>query len=295
MSNRDKEPDATVNTEIWLVASDNPDQGKTMIRLTNNPGEDDEPAWSLDGKWITYVTTTAPELFAYATRQLAVIPAQGGTPQLLTKNLDRNVSNPRFAPDGKSIYFVWEDSGEQRLARIPSAGGEIVRGIDGIHVVSRYVLSKDGAAFAQISEPTIPGEIFVSEQGKLRQLTKTNDAFMAQIRLGEVERIRFKSADGTDIEGFLCKPPSFTPELKYPTLLRIHGGPQGQYDYGFNDEAQLFAANGYLVVLVNPRGSTGYGQDFCKAIFADWGNKDSEDVIAGVDYVLAKGYADQAR
>jgi dipeptidyl aminopeptidase/acylaminoacyl peptidase len=295
VSNRDKEPDATINTELWLVASDNPDQGKTMIRLTNNPGEDEEPAWSPDGKWITYITTTAPELFWYATRQLAVIPAQGGAPKLLTQKLDRNVGNPKFSYDGKSIYFIWEDSGEQRLARIPSTGGEVARVIDGLHVVSSFVLSKDGTPVAEVSEPTTPGEIFVSEQGKLRQLTKTNDAFMAQIRLGEVEKVRFKSADGTDVEGFLYRPPSFTPELKYPTLLRIHGGPTSQYDFGFNSEAQLFAANGYLVVMVNPRGSTGYGQDFCKAIFADWGNKDYEDVIAGVDCAIAKGYADPNR
>ena len=295
VSNRDKEPDATSNTELWLVASDNPDQGKTMIRLTDNPGEDDQPAWSPDGKWITYITTTEPELIWYGIRQLAVVPAQGGPPQLLTRKLDRNVSDPRFAPDGKSIYFIWEDSGEQRLARIPSGGGEVTRVIDGRHVVSAFVLSKEGTPVALVSEPANPGEIFVFEQGKLRRLTKTNDTFMAQIRLGEVEKIRFKSADGTDVEGFFCRPPSFTPELKYPTLLRIHGGPTSQYTFEFNFEAQLFAANGYLVVMVNPRGSSGYGQDFSKAIFADWGNKDYEDVMAGVDHAIAKGNADPDR
>ena len=295
VSNRDKEPDATFNTELWLVASDNPDQGKTMIRLTNNPGEDEQPAWSPDGKWITYITTTEPGLIWYGIRQLAVVSAQGGAPQLLTKKLDRNASSPRFAPDGRSIYFVWEDSGEQRLARIPSSGGEVARVIDGRHVVSAFVLSKDGTPVAVVSEPAIPGEIFVSEQGKLRRLTKTNDTVMAQIRLGEVEKIRFKSGDGTAIEGFLCKPPAFTPELKYPTLLRIHGGPTMQFTFEFNFEAQLFAANGYLVVMVNPRGSSGYGQDFAKAIFADWGNKDYEDVMAGVDYAIASGNADPNR
>jgi dipeptidyl aminopeptidase/acylaminoacyl peptidase len=129
----------------------------------------------------------------------------------------------------------------------------------------------------------------------LRQLTRTNDTLMAQTRLGEFEKIHFKSADGTELEGFLCKPPAFAREMKYPTLLRIHGGPTAQYNYSFNFEAQLFAANGYLVVMVNPRGSSGYGQDFAKAIFADWGNKDSEDVLAGVDYVIAEGHADPNR
>ena len=295
VSNRDKEPDATFNTDLWLVAADNPDQGKTMIRLTDNPGEDEQPGWSPDGKWITYVTTTAPELIWYGIRQLAVVSAQGGQPRLLTKNLDRNVSSPRFAPDGKAIYFIWEDSGEQRLARIPAAGGEVTRMIEGRHVVSAYVLSKEGIPVAAVSDSSIPQEIFVLEQGKLRRLTKANDALMAQIRLGDFEKIRFKSADGTDIEGFLCKPPSFAPELRYPTLLRIHGGPTMQFTFDFNFEAQLFAANGYLVVMVNPRGSSGYGQDFAKAIFADWGNKDSEDVLAGVDHAIAAGNADPNR
>jgi dipeptidyl aminopeptidase/acylaminoacyl peptidase len=113
--------------------------------------------------------------------------------------------------------------------------------------------------------------------------------------LGEVEKVRFTSKDGTPVEAFLYTPPDYKPGQRYPTLLRIHGGPVAQYDYSFNFEAQLFAANGYVVVMVNPRGSSGYGQAFCQAIFADWGNKDYEDVMAGVDYAIAKGYADPER
>lgn len=298
VSNRDKEPDATFNTEIWLVASDNPDQGKTMIRLTDNPGEDEDPAWSPDGKSIAYVTNIAPELFWYATRYLAVVPAKGGTPQILTRKLDRNVSSPRYSPDGRTILFSLEDRCEQRLARIPAQGGDIASLIDGPRALRSYVLAKDGTPVALISEPTLPGEIFVAEQGKnakLRRLTKTNDAFLSPIRLADAEKIRFKSPDGMDVEGFLYKPPAFNADLKYPTLLRIHGGPTAQFDYGFDTEPQIFAANGYLVVLVNPRGSTGRGQDYCRTIFADWGNKDVEDVLAGVDYAVAKGVADPDR
>ena len=298
VSNRDKEPDATFNTEIWLVASDNPDQGKTLVRLTNNPGEDEDPAWSPDGKSVAYVTNIAPELFWYATRYLAVVPAKGGAPQLLTRKLDRNVSSPRYAPDGRSIYFSLEDSCEQRLARIPAAGGDVISVIDGPRALRACVLAKDGTPVALISEPMSPGEIFVAEQGKnpkLRRLTKTNDTLLATIRLAEAEKVGFKSADGTDVEGFLYKPPAFNPDLKYPTLLRIHGGPTAQFDYSFDSEPQIFAANGYLVVLVNPRGSTGRGQDYCRTIFADWGNKDTEDVLAGVDYAVARGIADPDR
>jgi len=295
VSNRDREPDATINTEIWIVPSDNPDKGKTMVRLTNNPGEDEEPVWSPDGKTIAYITTIAPELFWYATRFLAVIPAGGGEPRLLTRKLDRNASAPLFAPDGRWIYFGLEDSCEQRLARIAPAGGDAAPVVAGPRAVQSFVLAGNGTPVAAISEPGLPGELFAAEPGALRRLTKTNDAFMAQIRLAEVEKIRFQSADGTPVEGFVYKPPAFTPEMKYPALLRIHGGPTSQFDFGFDFEAQLFAANGYCVILTNPRGSTGYGQDFCKAIFADWGNKDSQDVLAGVDYAVSRGWADPDR
>lgn len=294
-SNRDKEPDASVNTDLWLVASDNPDQGRTMVRLTTNSGEDAEPAWSPDGRSIVYVTMTSPELLWYGVRQLAVISPQGGSPRLLTARLDRNVSQPRFSPDGKSLFFILEDSGEQCLARIPSVGGEISRLIEGRRVVSAFEIGRDGTPVVVVSEPSCPAEAFALEKGQLRRLTRANEALMAEIRLGEFEKIRFKSQDGTPVEGFLCKPPAFRPELKYPTLLRIHGGPTMQFTYEFNFEAQLFAANGYLVVMVNPRGSSGYGQDFAKAIFADWGNKDSQDVLAGVDHAIALGFADPDR
>ncbi len=298
VSNRDKEPDATFNTEIWLVASDNPDQGRTLVRLTDNPGEDQDPVWSPDGKSVAYVTSIEPKLFWYATRFLAVVPAKGGAPVLLTRKLDRNVSSPRYAPDGRSIYFSLEDSCEQQLARIPASGGDAAAVVDGPRALRSYVLAKDGTPVALISEPALPGEIFVIEQGKAakrRRLTQTNDAFLAPIRLAEAEKIRFPSPDGTEVEGFLYKPPAFNPDLKYPALLRIHGGPTAQFDYGFDTEPQIFAANGYLVILVNPRGSTGRGQDYCKAIFADWGNKDVEDVLAGVDYAVAHGIADPDR
>ncbi len=298
VSNRDKEPDATFNTEIWLVASDNPDQGRTLVRLTDNPGEDQDPVWSPDGKSVAYVTSIEPKLFWYATRFLAVVPAKGGAPAILTRTLDRNVSSPRYSADGRSIYFSLEDSCEQRLARIPASGGDATAVVDGPRALRSYVLAKDGTPVALISEPALPGEIFVIEQGKTakrRRLTQTNDAFLAPIRLAEAEKIRFPSPDGTEVEGFLYKPPAFNPDLKYPALLRIHGGPTAQFDYGFDTEPQIFAANGYLVILVNPRGSTGRGQDYCRAIFADWGNKDVEDVLAGVDYAVTRGIADPDR
>src|SRR5208283_587197 len=123
-------------------------------------------------------------------------------------------------------------------------------------------------------------------QGKLTQLTHTNDALLSQLKLTHGEYVHFKSKDGTPISGYLYKPFDYTPGKKYPTLLFPHGGPVWAY------YAELFAANGYAVLFPNPRGSSGYGQDFCKAIFADWGNKDFQDDMAMVDYAIDQGIAD---
>ncbi|MFQ5771076.1 MAG: S9 family peptidase, partial [bacterium] len=295
VSNRTENPDGNRNTDIWIVSADTPDQGKTLLKVTTNPGTDYAPAWSPDGKYLTYVTVTNPEIIWYATNHLAVISSNGGTPRVLTSHLDRNVMKPQFAPDGKSIYFILEDSGERHLARISVSGKNLTRPIAGARSVRTYMMSLAGTIAALISEPHLPGEIFLMEKNNLRQVTITNAGFMAQIRLAEVENVQFKSRDGTEIEGFIYKPPGFNTKFRYPTLLRIHGGPVSQYDFRFNFDAQLFSAHGYLVVMTNPRGSSGYGQNFSMGIYQDWGNKDFEDVVAGVDYAIEKGYADPDR
>ncbi|MBI3664595.1 MAG: S9 family peptidase [Acidobacteria bacterium] len=294
-SNRSNDPDHNFNTDIWVVAADNPDKGMSLLRLTTNPGHDDAPAWSPDGKWVAYVSQTDAKALDYATQHLAIVSAQGGAEKVLTAKLDRNVIRPQFSADGKSIYFLFEDDGEQSLGSIPAGGGDVTRVIAGKKSVESFALGQDGAIAALISESAIPNEVFGLHSGQLRKLTSTNDALMAQIRLGDVEYVKFKSKDGTEVAGFLFKPPAYNPEMKYPTLLRPHGGPVGQYEWSFDFTAQLFAANGYVVLQPNPRGSSGYGQKFSQAIFADWGNKDYDDVIAMVDYAVAKGIADPAR
>ena len=295
VSNRTDNPDGNADTNIWIVAADNPDKGQTLLQVTTNPGSDSSPSWSPDGRFITYTTVIEPEIIWYATRHLAVIPSEGGQPQILTKELDRNVSSPRFSADGKSIYFLLEDSAERHLAQIDVSGENLTRPISGQRSVRSFMMGKKGGIAVYISEPHLPGEIFMFENGKLRRMTEVNDALMAQLKLAEVENVRFPSKDGTEIEGFIFKPFGFDSSMRYPTLLRIHGGPVSQYDFAFNYEAQLFAANGYVVVITNPRGSSGYGQDFSLGIYRSWGMKDFEDVMAGVDYAIIKGYADPDR
>jgi dipeptidyl aminopeptidase/acylaminoacyl peptidase len=288
------DPDRTYDTNIWVVAADNADKGAHPTQVTTNPGEDEEPSWSPDGKWITYVTKLDPKLFQYATRHVAVSPAAGGQAKVLTLAFDRMSRVPRFSPDGQFIYFIADDDGSVNLFRIPSAGGEITRAISGHVVAANYTLAKSGEIAAQITTMDRPAEISVTATsgGPLTRITHVNDAFMAKVKVVTPEYVKFRSKDGTTVAGYLYKPVDYVAGKKYPTLLIPHGGPVGAYYGDFNHFWQLLAANEYVVLEPNPRGSSGYGQDFCKAIFADWGNKDFQDDMAMVDYAIAQGVAD---
>ncbi len=289
------DPDRNFNSDIWVVAADNTDKGAHLAQVTTNLGADRSPTWSPDGKWIAFVSQTDVKAIDYATAHLAIAPSTGGEEKVLTLALDRSVRRPRFSPDGRSIYFIAEDDGAQNLFRIQVSGGEAVRPIAGRLTVSSYSLGMDGSIGAQIATLDRPDEIYLSNGNDLTRLTKTNDALISQLHLAPVDYVHFKSKDGTPVAGYLYKPVDYTPGKKVPTLLNPHGGPVGQYSASFYHLAQLYAANGYAVLLPNPRGSSGYGQKFCEAIFADWGNKDYQDDMAMVDYALAQGIADPER
>jgi dipeptidyl aminopeptidase/acylaminoacyl peptidase len=294
-SNRSKpDPDRTYNTDIWVVAANNTDKGTQLTQVTTNPGDDDTPSWSPDGKLITYITQLDPHLFQYATHHIAVSPASGGAARVLTQSFDRNATEPRFSPDGRSISFIADDDGTQNLWRVPVTGGEVTRAVAGRFMLYAYSLAKNGDIAAQIDMPDRPSEIYAQlpSSNKLNRLTKMNDAFLTQLKLVQPEYVQFKSKDGTAVHGYMYKPLDYTPGRKYPTILRPHGGPVWAYYAEFSHLAQLLAANGYAVLLPNPRGSTGYGESFAKAIYADWGNKDYQDDMAMVDYAIAQGIAD---
>ena len=295
VSNRTAEPDGNQNTDIWIVSSQNTDKGQTLLQVTSNPGSDSSPSWSPDGKWITYVSVIEPDLIWYATRHLAVISSDGGEANILSQEIDRNVSSPRFSENGEDIIFRLEDSSEDHLVKISSQGGSPVRIVEGPLSAGLFSLGKNGVVASLIGTLDRPSEIHVLKDDELRRVTFTNDDFLAAIDIAEVKNVQFPSRDGTEIEGFVTFPVGFEVGIRYPTLLRIHGGPVSQYRHSFNFEAQLFAANGYLVVQTNPRGSSGYGQDFSSDLWAEWGVRDYEDVVAGVDYTIEQGWSDPNR
>jgi len=309
-SNRSKpDPDRTYNTDIWTVAADNTEKGAHVTQVTTNPGADRNPAWSPNGKWIAYVTQTEPKLFQYATHHLAVSPAGGGEAKVLTRELDRMVQHPQFSPDGKTIYFMVSDDATMNLAAYElnaeagavsfGSGAVGKRPIAGRLRVSGYSYRTGGGSAgniaATISTMDRPDEVFLVANGKLTQLTHVNDELLSKIELSKGEYVHFKSKDGTEVSGYLYRPVGYVAGTKVPTLLRPHGGPVSAYYAEFENETQIFAANGYAVLLPNPRGSEGYGQKFCQAIFADWGNKDYQDDMAMVDWAVAQGIADPDR
>lgn len=293
VSNRTGEPDGNYNSDIWVVSSDPKAKGAKPRKLTVNEGPDRAPAWSPDGERIAYVSSVEPKLLWYATSHLAIIDAAGGGARLITQNLDRNIGQPRFAASGESVIATVEDNAEQMVAEISLSTGQARPLIAGADTVFEFDLHPSGAIAAPVSRPDLPGEIFHFANGKLAQASRINDAALKDVKFSTPLNVTFKSADGATIQGFIYPP--VNGRKKAPGFLFIHGGPTGQYDHSFDRTAQIFAAKGYAVIMPNPRGSTGWGQKFAAALFADWGGVDFGDVMAATDDAAARGIVDEKR
>lgn len=268
-------------------------------RLVEFQGDDSSwmatPQWSPDGKRIAYVAGGDPKLIYYAVHGVHVIAAAGGVPRAIAAKLDRNTTQPRWAADGKRIYFLLEDDRNQQLVNV-TPGDERVRPVTaGRREVADYALGRNDQIALLESTVDRPAEILALERSTLRPLSKQNDDWLSTRQLASTEEISVTSRDGTRISGFIVKPPNWQATRRYPAILRIHGGPVSQYANTFMADWQVLAAAGYVVIAANPRGSSGRGEAFSTAIYADWGNKDSEDVLAAVDYAVRQGIADPDR
>jgi len=288
----DGDPDRSANSDVFVVSAQ---PGSGVRRVTNFAGPDGCPcAWSPDGQSIAFVRGGDPRLSAYNQDRIAIVPSTGGDAHFAA-TIDRPMSSPRFTADGKSILALITDDRRRYLAKIDVASGGIENLTDGARTVAEFATAADGHIAVVNGTATQPNEVFAIEAVGLRALSHQNDAFLAEVQLAATEDVSFKTKDGNQPHGLLVKPLGYVLGRRYPLLLRIHGGPNGQDAHSFSLERELFAANGYAVLNVNYRGSNGRGENYQKAIFADWGNKEVIDLLAGVDGVIDMGIADPER
>ncbi|HET7293959.1 MAG TPA: S9 family peptidase [Vicinamibacteria bacterium] len=304
-SKRGGDPDRHWNWDVYVVEAR---PGAEARPITSFQGADAGgwgplaaegagPVFSPDGRSIAYLRSADAsfERLFYGTPLLAVSPAGGGEPALLTAALDRQVQRPRWSPDGRHVYVTLEDDRSVQLARVPSAGGAPERLTEKGAVVTDFAVGRDGRVALAVTRGSEPAEVFALEDRTLRPLSRQNAPWLDELDLATVEELDARSSDGTPIGAMLTKPAGFEAGRRYPLLLFVHGGPQAQDQHEFDVLAQAFAGAGYLVVQPNYRGSTGRGYDFARAILAEWGNKEVKDVLAAVDAVVAQGLADPGR
>ncbi len=290
---REKGPDADNMTDIDFIDARAGAQPTKLVRIYA-PNQQ-KLTWSADGTALIFLQGVEARYAQYIQDRLAVVKTTGGAPTSLTDSLDRGISSYVLTRPAE-IALTVEDDGSAYPALLNMQTHAIKRVVQGALVVSD--LSTAGGHIAVLSSnDSSPAEVYALEGGRLRRLTKHNDAFIASLQLGTTEDIRFNSADGTPIHGLVVKPPGFQAGRKYPTLLWIHGGPnlQDNHSLAFDDyqfKRQLLAAPGFVVLGVNYRGSSGRGYAFSRAIAGDWGHKEVEDLLAAVDYLVQQGIAD---
>ena len=261
-------------------------------QLTSRRGLDANPTPSPDGRLIAY-TGRDWSTDTWADNQLYVMDADGGNPRMIA-DIDRSPGSLRWAPDGSGVYFTAQNEGSQNLWFAPLRG-EPRPVTDGVHMLSVNDMGRDGTMVGIRSAFQEPPDIVtfnVRSADRITKLTDVNADVLAGKKLGEVEEIWYTSVDDYRIQGWIIKPPDFDPSRRYPLMLSIHGGPHSMYNVGFNFGWQEHAANDYVILYTNPRGSTGYGSAFGNAIKNAYPGKDYDDLMKGVDEVIARGYID---
>jgi dipeptidyl aminopeptidase/acylaminoacyl peptidase len=283
----DRPEAATTNADLFTASL----TGGEPRRITTNPGFDGHPIYSPDGHSIAYHAQLVPGYESDRWRLMLYDRTMQKTTNL-TENFDRSVQEPLWSPDGRRIYFVAEDQAEQPIYAVDVASGGTPRPVAPASYNSELSVSADGNTLAFTrSSMTMPSEVFIAhpDGAHATQLTHHNAGLLSKVEMNPPEPFWFEGAAGARVEGFLIRPPHFDASKKYPLLLLVHGGPQGSWadDWGYRWNEELFASPGYVAVMINPRGSTGYGQKFVDEIRDDWGGKVYDDLMKGTDYALA--------
>jgi dipeptidyl aminopeptidase/acylaminoacyl peptidase len=288
--NTSDHPAWDINNDLFLVSTD----GGEWRRITENPANDNHPVYSPDGRYIAYRAMTRPNFEAdryrlklYDRKNDESLDIGGA----LADELDRSVGSIAWAPDSKRLYVLCEDNGYNSIYRVEAKNGKVKKLTSEMTTASAAV-SPDGKKLAFLRQSgDMPYELYVSSDGgdDARNISRVNDERLAGVEMNPLEAFYFEGAGGDRVQGWLLKPPGFDPDGKYPLVFLVHGGPQGAWEdeFHFRWNYQMFAAPGYVVVAINPRGSTGFGQEFTDQISGDWGGKVYDDLMLGLDYVLA--------
>jgi dipeptidyl aminopeptidase/acylaminoacyl peptidase len=294
--NADPAPAVSTNADLFVI----PIGGGQTRKITSTPGADSSPHYSPDGKYIAWRAQTRAGYESDRWR-LMVMDRATGRATSLTENLDRWVNSFTWAPDSNALFFTTADRGRQAIQLIPVGGGEIRVVASGDGELDDMQLTRNGRTMVYTEQTGVaPTEIFraASSGGAPVALTHLNDATLSAYQMTQLEEFWVDTDDGARVQSFMVKPYGFTPSRKYPVLMLLHGGPQGNWghSWSYRWNAQVFAGAGYLVVMPNPRGSTGYGQKFIDDINGDWGGKAFDDIMAATDHVVAGvPYADGSR
>ena len=292
--NNDEVQALSTNSDIYVV----PIGGGEAKRITTNPAADNSPSYSPDGKYLAFRSQQRPGYESDRWR-LIVLDRASGRNEAITENLDRNVTGFTWTPDAKKLFIVTEDRGRHNVQQIAVTGGGLRPIITGPTSLDDVQFTPDAKTLVYTEmSGSKPSEIFKAASGGTGvALTHLNDDILSGYALAPFEEVSVEGAEQAKVSGFINKPPNFDPKKKYPILFLIHGGPQGAWgeSWSYRWNPQVLAGAGYVVVMPNPRGSTGYGQKFTDGINQDWGGKVYDDIMAMVDHTVAQPWADADR